>query len=82
VSAEADRDGDGDVDATDKGTPGTVSTGGQTAGGTPTGTFERGDALGSGERSLKVRQVGCTRFGATRTEEIMKQCYKESGRKE
>lgn len=27
--------------------------------------------------ALKVRQVGCTRFGATRTEDIMEQCYKE-----
>ncbi|MFH1719935.1 MAG: deoxyribose-phosphate aldolase [Planctomycetota bacterium] len=32
--------------------------------------------------ALKVRQVGCTRFGATRTEEIMEQCYKESGSRE
>jgi len=32
------------------------------------------------EMALKVRQIGCTRFGATRTEEIMEQCYKESGR--
>ncbi len=28
------------------------------------------------EMALKVRQVGCTRFGATRTETIMEQCYK------
>ncbi len=34
------------------------------------------------EMALKVRQVGCTRFGATRTECIIEQCYKESGRKE
>lgn len=28
------------------------------------------------EMAVKVRQVGCTRFGATRTEAIMEQCYK------
>ena len=28
------------------------------------------------EMALKVRQVGCTRFGATRTETIMEQCHK------
>ncbi len=28
------------------------------------------------EMALKVREVGCTRFGATRTETIMEQCYK------
>jgi deoxyribose-phosphate aldolase len=28
------------------------------------------------EMALKVRQVGCTRFGATRTETIMEECYK------
>ena len=28
------------------------------------------------EMAVKVRQVGCTRFGATRTEDIMEQCYK------
>lgn len=28
------------------------------------------------EMALKVRQVGCARFGATRTETIMEQCYK------
>jgi deoxyribose-phosphate aldolase len=27
------------------------------------------------EMALKVRQVGCTRFGATRTETIMEQCH-------
>ncbi len=31
------------------------------------------------EMALKVRQIGCTRFGATRTETILEQCYKESG---
>lgn len=29
------------------------------------------------EMAVRVRQVGCTRFGATRTETIMEQCYKE-----
>ena len=28
------------------------------------------------EMALKVRQVGCTRFGATRTETIVEQCHK------
>jgi deoxyribose-phosphate aldolase len=28
------------------------------------------------EMALKVRQIGCTRFGATRTEAIMEKCYK------
>jgi deoxyribose-phosphate aldolase len=27
------------------------------------------------EMALKVREIGCTRFGATRTETIMEQCY-------
>jgi deoxyribose-phosphate aldolase len=31
------------------------------------------------EMALKVRQIGCTRFGATRTETILEQCYKKSG---
>jgi deoxyribose-phosphate aldolase len=31
--------------------------------------------------ALKVREVGCTRFGATRTETIMEECYKEKGDK-
>ncbi len=31
--------------------------------------------------ALKVREIGCTRFGATRTETIMEECYKKSGRK-
>jgi deoxyribose-phosphate aldolase len=31
------------------------------------------------EMALKVREVGCTRFGATRTETIMEQCYKKHG---
>lgn len=29
------------------------------------------------EMALKVRQVGCTRFGATRTEAIMEECYRQ-----
>jgi len=33
------------------------------------------------EMALKVREVGCTRFGATRTEAIMEECYKRSGQK-
>jgi deoxyribose-phosphate aldolase len=34
------------------------------------------------EMALKVRQAGCTRFGATRTEAIMEQCYQQNpGRK-
>jgi len=28
------------------------------------------------EIALKVRKIGCTRFGATRTEAIMEECYK------
>ena len=31
--------------------------------------------------ALKVRRVGCTRFGATRTETIMEECYKASEQK-
>ena len=31
------------------------------------------------EMALKVREVGCTRFGATRTEIIMEECYKRHG---
>ena len=27
--------------------------------------------------ALKVRKIGCTRFGATRTETIMEECYRE-----
>jgi len=30
------------------------------------------------EMALKVREIGCTRFGATRTESIMEQCYKRT----
>jgi deoxyribose-phosphate aldolase len=30
------------------------------------------------EMALKVREIGCTRFGATRTETIMEQCYKRT----
>jgi deoxyribose-phosphate aldolase len=30
--------------------------------------------------ALKVREVGCTRFGATRTETIMEECYKRHGK--
>jgi deoxyribose-phosphate aldolase len=33
------------------------------------------------EMALKVREIGCTRFGATRTETIMEQCYKRSQQK-
>ena len=33
------------------------------------------------EMALKVREIGCTRFGATRTETIMEECYKRSGQK-
>jgi len=33
------------------------------------------------EMALKVREIGCTRFGATRTETIMEECYKGSGQK-
>jgi len=28
------------------------------------------------DMALKVREIGCTRFGATRTETIMEECYK------
>lgn len=30
------------------------------------------------DMALKVRQIGCTRFGATRTETIMEECYKRN----
>ena len=33
------------------------------------------------DMALKVREIGCTRFGATRTETIMEECYKRSKRK-
>ncbi len=33
------------------------------------------------DMALKVREIGCTRFGATRTETIMEECYKRSERK-
>jgi len=33
------------------------------------------------EMALKVREVGCTRFGATATETIMQQCYQKGGQK-
>jgi deoxyribose-phosphate aldolase len=32
------------------------------------------------EMALKVREAGCTRFGATRTETIMEECYKRRGK--
>jgi deoxyribose-phosphate aldolase len=32
------------------------------------------------DMALKVREVGCTRFGATRTESIMEECYKRHGK--
>jgi deoxyribose-phosphate aldolase len=30
--------------------------------------------------ALKVRKIGCTRFGATRTEAIMEECYKKTNK--
>jgi deoxyribose-phosphate aldolase len=33
------------------------------------------------DMTLKVREIGCTRFGATRTETIMDECYKRSEQK-
>jgi deoxyribose-phosphate aldolase len=33
------------------------------------------------DMALKVRKIGCTRFGATRTETIMEECFRQSGRK-
>jgi deoxyribose-phosphate aldolase len=33
------------------------------------------------EMALKVREIGCTRFGATRTETIMEECYKRNEQK-
>ena len=33
------------------------------------------------EMALKVREIGCTRFGATRTETILEECYKRSEQK-
>jgi deoxyribose-phosphate aldolase len=33
------------------------------------------------EMALKVREIGCTRFGATRTESIMEECYKRNEQK-
>jgi deoxyribose-phosphate aldolase len=33
------------------------------------------------DMALKVRKIGCTRFGATRTETIMEECYRQSGKK-
>ena len=33
------------------------------------------------DMALKVREAGCTRFGATRTETIIEECYKRSGQK-
>ena len=32
------------------------------------------------DMAVKVREVGCTRFGATRTETIMEECYKRKGK--
>jgi deoxyribose-phosphate aldolase len=32
------------------------------------------------DMAVKVREVGCTRFGATRTESIMEECYKRHGK--
>ena len=31
------------------------------------------------EKALKVRQIGCTRFGATATEAIMEECFRRKG---
>ena len=33
------------------------------------------------DMALKVRKIGCTRFGATRTDTIMEECYKRSEQK-
>lgn len=33
------------------------------------------------DMALKVREIGCTRFGATKTEAIMEECYKRSEQK-
>ncbi|MCP4261861.1 MAG: deoxyribose-phosphate aldolase [Planctomycetes bacterium] len=33
------------------------------------------------DMALKVREIGCTRFGATRTETILEECYKRSDQK-
>jgi deoxyribose-phosphate aldolase len=32
------------------------------------------------DMAIKVREAGCTRFGATRTETTMEECYKRSGK--
>lgn len=32
------------------------------------------------DMALKVKEVGCTRFGATRTETIMEECYRRHGK--
>ena len=32
------------------------------------------------DMAIKVREAGCTRFGATRTETIMEECYRKHGR--
>jgi len=32
------------------------------------------------DMAVKVREAGCTRFGATRTESIMEECYKRYGK--
>jgi len=34
------------------------------------------------ETALKVRQAGCTRFGATRTETIMEECFAKAAREQ
>lgn len=34
------------------------------------------------EMALKVRQIGCTRFGATQTEAIMEECFAKAARKQ
>ncbi|MHC4242995.1 MAG: deoxyribose-phosphate aldolase [Planctomycetota bacterium] len=33
------------------------------------------------DMALKVREIGCTRFGATRTDTILEECYKRSEQK-
>jgi deoxyribose-phosphate aldolase len=34
----------------------------------------------AGDAAIKVREIGCTRFGATRTEGIMEECFKRQHR--
>jgi deoxyribose-phosphate aldolase len=30
------------------------------------------------DMALRVREIGCTRFGATRTQTIMEECYQKN----